>query len=149
MQSHQHCVERFFVYQPKSNPEKNNARDDTVNAQSNLTIPSKLELGSPLCEEKEALCFLKEKGFIAPIQTCPNCNNHLVLMSQNLSSKLRFVLYCHCCCTGHACSMLTGTIPAKCKLNKAKFIDFVCHWLLVTEHNTMEKSLGVSFQCES
>ena len=40
--------------------------------------------------------------------------------------------------------MLAGTILANCKLNKAKFVDFVYHWLLGTKHKTIEKALGMS-----
>ena len=40
--------------------------------------------------------------------------------------------------------MLAGTILANCKLNKAKFVDFVYHWLLGSKHETIEKALGMS-----
>ena len=151
---HCQCVEKdnavnstlpFLTFQSKPIQDTKNAGEDPTHSRSDPTILSRLELGPILCEDKEALCFLEEKGVITPVQNCPNCNHQLAPMSRNLGSKSRFVL--HCCrrqCTGYSCSMLAGTILANCKLNKAKFVDFVYHWLLGTKHKTIEKALGMS-----
>ena len=135
----------FSTHEPRQTPEPKSTCDASVEARSDPTIPSRLDLGPVLYDEQEALCFLEEKGVINPVRTCPDCENPLVPMSRNLGSKSRFVLRCRRCrCKGYSCSMLAGTILANCKLNKAKFIDFVYHWLLGIKHETVGKSLGMS-----
>ena len=110
-----------------------------------VSVPSRSEILGILVDEHEALLFLEEKKVLQPAKNCPHCCAELIPSSRSLKSKSRFVLRCRKRrCEGHSCSVLAGSVLQTCRFSKAKFVDFVCHWLLGGKAETIRTSLAVS-----
>ena len=123
--------------------EKEELTENTLAEQSQKSIPSHSEIGKVLHKEKEALVFLENEKVVKPPGNCPNCNGHLTPMSKSLKSNSQIVVWrCKRKCQGWSCSILRSSIVATCRLNKAKFVDLVCHWLINAKASEIKTALS-------